>query len=565
VRPNRLELKYHLLLIVWLTLLLSACTGNAPGSEVRISIVGTNDVHGELLGGEDRGGLIAISAYVAALRAARDQDDGAVLVIDAGDMWQGTLESNLLEGAPMVAAYNAIGVTAAAIGNHEFDFGPVGDNSIPRAAGEDPRGALKQRIAEAEFPVLAANLVDATTGEPVGWENVQPSVLVDVKGIKVGIIGVTSMSTLQTTISANTVGLAVTPLVPAIVREAERLRAAGAALVIVSAHAGSRCETFDDPHDLTSCVMTGEIMRVASELPPGLVNHIMAGHVHQGIAHIVNGISVTSSYSKTRAFSRVDFTLDRHTGEVISRQVFPPQPAALTVEGLYEGKALVPDPEVVAIADMAAANAETLKNTQLGVYVDAPFELVPDVESPLANLMTEAVLDIVGGDIAIHNVVGGIRDGLPAGDLTYGAVYNMFPFDNQVEILALSGRELRRVIAAQLGKPRRRAGFAGMRVRVACDGDQMQVAMFLEDGREIGDSDQVLVVANDFLSLGGDDILTPVMPDDGFAPQPDQPLVRDVLVEWFRANSGTLDPAAFDTQATPKWILPDIMPASCRL
>lgn len=562
---NHYNLRFHLQLLCSLALLLSACTGNAPGGEVRISIVGMNDVHGELIGGEDRGGLIAISAYVEALRAAREPEDGAVLVIDAGDMWQGTLESNLLEGAPMVAAYNAIGVTAAAIGNHEFDFGPIGDNSIPRVAGEDPRGALKQRIIEADFPVLAANLVDAATGEPVDWDNVQPSVLLDVEGIKVGIIGVTSMSTLQTTISANTVGLAVTPLVPAIVREAERLRAAGAALVIVSAHAGSRCEAFDDPNDLASCVMTGEIMRVASELPPGLVNHIMAGHVHQGIAHIVNGISITSSYSKTRAFSRVDFTVDRDSGKVISRTVFPPQPATLTVEGLYEGTALTPDPDVVAIAEMAAANAQALKNTELGVYIDAPFELNTDVESPLSNLMTEAVLDMVGGDVAIHNVVGGIRDGLPAGDLTYGAVYNMFPFDNQVEILDLTGLELRRVIAHQARKPQRRAGFAGMRVRIACDEDRMQVAMLLDDGREIGDSDRVLVVANDFLSLGGDDILTPVIPDDGFEPQPDQPLVRDALVEWFRTNPGTLAPATFDTRATPKWTLPDIMPPSCQL
>jgi 5'-nucleotidase len=558
-------LTFRPLLLCSLALLLSACTGDTAGGEVRISIVGTNDVHGELLGGDDRGGLVAISAYVEALRAARAPEDGAVLVIDAGDMWQGTLESNLLEGAPMVAAYNAIGVTAAAIGNHEFDFGPVGENSIPRIDGEDPRGALKMRIAEAEFPVLAANLVDVSTGEPVDWENVYPSVLIDVQGIKVGIVGVTSTNTLQTTMAANTVGLAVTPLVPAIVGEAGRLRAAGAALVIVSAHAGSRCEAFDDPHDLSSCAMSGEIMQVAENLPPGLVDHIMAGHVHQGIAHIVNGISVTSSYSKTRAFSRVDFALDRATGKVLTRTVFPPQPATLTVEGMYEGKALTPDPDVVAIAEMAAINAEAIKNESLGVYIDAPFELIPNVESPLSNLMTEAVLETVGGDVAIHNVFGGIRDGLPAGDLTYGSVYNMFPFDNQVEVLELSGSDLRRVIAEQARQPRRRAGFAGMQVRIDCDDEQMQVDMLLDDGRAISDSDRLLVVANDFLSLGGDGILTPIIPEDGFSPQPDRPLVREVLVEWFRTNAGTLDPAEFDTRSMPKWNVPDIMPESCRL
>jgi 5'-nucleotidase len=111
-------------------------------------------VHGQLLPLRDRGGLVTISAYADALRDARVEDGGAVLVIDAGDMWQGTLDSNLVEGAAVVEAYNAIGFTAAAIGNHEFDFGPVGSKAIPQDAGDDPQGALKQRVSEANFPVL---------------------------------------------------------------------------------------------------------------------------------------------------------------------------------------------------------------------------------------------------------------------------------------------------------------------------------------------------------------------------------------------------------------------------
>ncbi|MDH3533937.1 MAG: bifunctional metallophosphatase/5'-nucleotidase, partial [Gammaproteobacteria bacterium] len=61
-----------------------------------ISVVGTNDVHGELLPAEGKGGLATLSGYVAALRDVRAAD-GGVLLVDAGDMWQGTLESNLNE------------------------------------------------------------------------------------------------------------------------------------------------------------------------------------------------------------------------------------------------------------------------------------------------------------------------------------------------------------------------------------------------------------------------------------------------------------------------------------
>ena len=69
---------------------------------VTLTILGTNDVHGELLPDELSGGLTTFSGYVSAVRAARAEDGGAVLLIDAGDMWQGTLESNLEEGAPVV-------------------------------------------------------------------------------------------------------------------------------------------------------------------------------------------------------------------------------------------------------------------------------------------------------------------------------------------------------------------------------------------------------------------------------------------------------------------------------
>ena len=136
----------------------------ASGDPVTISIIGTNDLHGGVLARNGRGGLALLGGYLHRLRETRARDGGAVLVVDAGDMFQGTLESNLSEGASVVSAYNALGYAAAAVGNHEFDFGPVGPASTPRTATDDPRGALKARAAEARFPFLAANLIDNATG-----------------------------------------------------------------------------------------------------------------------------------------------------------------------------------------------------------------------------------------------------------------------------------------------------------------------------------------------------------------------------------------------------------------
>ena len=544
-------------------LVLAGCAQVATQPDLAvITVIGTNDVHGELVQQDDRGGLTTLSGYVNAVRAARARD-GGLLLVDAGDMWQGTLESNLNEGYSVVEVYNAMGYAAAAIGNHEFDFGPLGPKSIPESDGDNPVGALQARAAKAGFPLLAANLVDASTGQRVEWDNVQPAAVVQRAGVLIGIIGVLTESTRATTIAANVRDIRITPLASAIEEQAQVLRLAGASLVVVVAHAGSRCSEFDDPFDTSSCQMGGEIMQVAQALPPGLVDHIVAGHVHQGIAHDVNGIAVTASYSNTRAFSRVDFTIDRSSGAVVERRIYPPQP--IVAGATYEGREVVPDADVLAIAERAHDMAARRRAEPLGVTMDAPVLHRTRPESPLANLFTDAMLQMNDADIAIHNVWGGIRAELPEGELTYGDVYRVFPFDNRVAIIELTGAQLRSIIAQQAHKRMRPAGFSGMRVYVSCDADEMQVSMLRPDGTEIRDDEVLRVVANDFLLLGGDSIFTSVTPEEGFAIPSSTPLVREMLAEWFRSNPGEMDPDDFVDPAERRWNLPAELPAECQL
>ncbi len=573
---------------VLLPIVVSACATitDGPGSAddiVVISIVGTNDVHGELLARPGRGGLITLSGYVAALRAIRADDGGGVLLVDAGDMWQGTLESNLSEGASIVDAYNALGYAAAAIGNHEFDFGPAGERATPNSESDDPRGALKLRATEATFPLLAANLIDTSTNQLVAWRNVRPSTMTEVAGVKIGIIGVMTINALQTTIAANTRNLRVAPLVQAITREAQLLRSDGATLIIVVSHAGGRCEEFRDPHDLSSCDLSREIMQVAYDLPAGLVDHIVAGHVHRGIAHIVNGISITSSYSRMRAFSRVDFVLDRETRAMRNRIVFPPQPACGFIDrktrqctwiddgsgrvtaARYEGQRIVPTAPIVAIADRAAAQSRELKMQTLGVYLETPITLEGKHRSPLGHLVTDAMLDSSDADVAIYNVTGGIRGILPQGELTFGSLFNALPFDNRLVVLEMTGGALRQIIAHQVGNVSRRAAFAGMRVFVTCDNDKMNIAMSLPGGREIQDSDSVRVVVNDYLVLGGDNILTPAMPDGGFQFTGELAMVRDAVGGWLSKRGGRLYADQFLDTDNPRWNLPDHDSPNCSL
>jgi len=552
-------------MIRYLTLLLSACllVSCSPPSEIVITVIGTTDVHGALLPNDDGGGLVTVSGYVNAVREARREDGGAVLLIDAGDMWQGTLESNLSEGAALVEAYNSLGYTAAALGNHEFDFGPTGPSPIPKSATDDPRGALKQRATEANFPFLAANLIDQLTGEPVRWPNTQPTAVIDVKGIKVGIIGVMTQNALTTTLAANTAGLSIAPLAATIEKEARALRNSGATVIIVTAHAGGFCSELDDPADTSSCDLTGEIFTVANSLPRGLVDHIFAGHTHAGIAHIVNEISVSQAYSRARAFSRVDLIVDNSTGMRTGRRLFPPTQAIEVSQ--YEGHAFVPDRDIEVIANQAAARADDLRNEKIGIHLDTPFVLTRSPESPLGNLYTDGLLASADADISMHTTNTSIRANLPAGDLTFGSMYEMSPFDNQLTVVELSGAELRQVIAEQAHRGRVRVGISGMRVYLECADSNLSVTMRLTSGLVIDDSDNVVIAVVNYLALGGDRVFTSVMPEGGYELQLDAPLARDALVDWLKLRGGSISESDFSSDDNPKWNLPDKLDSECRL
>ncbi len=567
---------------------LAGCAGQndltEPESDlVTITVIGTNDVHGQLAEGNFRGGLTTLSGYVQNLRDARASDGGAVLVIDAGDMWQGTLESNLNEGAAIVQAYNALGYTAATIGNHEFDFGPVGERSIPGDDDDDPRGVLKARTSEANFPMLAANIVVAATGEYPEWPNVSPSVLLNVEGIDVGIIGIITENALATTISGNVFDLEILPLADTIEKEATQLRHEGADLVIVTAHAGTRCSEHDDPLDISSCNLRGEIVQVANALPIGLVDHIVAGHVHEGVSHEFNGIAVTSSYAVTAAFGRVDFVIDRASGDVIERTIYPPQlncprireatgdciwlsPGdGPTIAANYAGKPIQPMPSVVAVATAAIEAAARSKNESLNVTLTETFTTEGNPESALANLFLTALLEESDVDVVVHNVSGGIRSALPAGELTFGTVYQMFPFDNRITLHEFSGAQLRKIFAAQATNGQRRAGFAGVYAAIDCVNDEVTVELTRLDGSEILDDDSLTVLANDFLATAGDGILFPVTPPGGGDFTEDPRLTRDALVSWFLKQGDTLSPDDFLGRELQEWRMPEREEPGCRL
>jgi len=532
----------------------------ASPEAVTLSIVGTTDLHGRVFATNGRGGLALLGGYLRNLREARAADGGAVLLLDAGDTFQGGITSNISEGALVIDAYNAMGYDALAVGNHDFDYGALDSATGPDA--EDMRGALKAAAARARFPFLAANVIDDATGQPVSWPNVRPSSLVETAGVQVGIVGVMTHGGLRQTIRAHVQGLSTIPLLPAVKTEARRLKASGADVVLVLSHEGGWCERFDDPLDLSSCGHDSAIFRLARELPPGLVDGIIAGHTHAGVAHEVNGIPILQAFQRGTAFARLDLSVRPGTG-VIESRIFAPQGVCTVVDdqgvcaavgdtpSSYEGSPVEPDPGVVAAMQPQLERVEAWRAEPLGVLLATPLDRRSDgLESPLGNLFAEALLAAVpDADVAIGLGVrrGGLRTGLPAGPLTRGPLYDAFAFDNRVITLSLTARELAALLsryAAQSwsGIP----SVAGMLVRVTCGPEGADIDLARVSGERIEPDERLTVAATDFFGrrVGVGTLSGPA------ESLPSAPLVRDAAASWLRARGAPLHADEF---SAPRW------------
>jgi 2',3'-cyclic-nucleotide 2'-phosphodiesterase (5'-nucleotidase family) len=537
---------------------------------VTLSIVGTNDLHGAI----ER--LPLLGGFVANLRAARAADGGGVLLVDGGDMFQGTLESNLAEGADVVRAYNALGYAAVAVGNHEFDYGPVGPAVTARGPQDDPRGALKARASEAKFPFVVANIFDVATGARVAWPNMPASTLVEVAGIKVGIIGASTESTPYTTMPANFVGLKMAPTAAALIEQAQALRAQGAQVIVATMHIGSKCTDFASADDASSCDRKEEIFQLIAALPPGTVDVMVGGHTHAGIAHRIDGIAVIESFSSGRAFGRVDLQVGPD-GKIVGVHVDPPHrmcaldgdgnpvPVAACAPGDYEGKPVTPDPAVQRIADEAMARAGERRHEKLGVTLSQTVKRAHLVESAEGNWFCDLMLAArPDAQVALTNG-GGLRADLPAGELTYGQLFEGLPFDNRFAIVELTGAQLRSLVSGNLTHGGAFLSWAGLTAQARCAAGKLDLQIRVA-GKPLDDRARYKLATSDFLASGGDGVIGRLKLPDGKITVTDviiREAVADVLRRWKGTPRAAVDVAKLLDAARPRLAYPGQRPLRC--
>lgn len=509
-----------------------ACAGRGlpASSEPRcLSIVGNSDLHGALEPTTLRvgnatlrsGGLLALGAYVEVFRSEYGE---RLLLLDAGDLYQGTLASNLSYGEAVIAAYNALGFDAAAIGNHEFDFGGG-------ATSTDLLAVVKERARQALFPFLSVNTHSRQSGTLVAWDNVRPSVLLTRGGIRVGIIGAITAQAAKVTMPTNVVALEFPEPAPLIVAEAQKLRAEGAELVVLTAHIGGRCKSLADPKDLQSCEQDSELFVLLNALPPGTIDVALGGHSHAYVGHWVNGVATIQAGSRGRQLAWADVCVDGKGAFDRARTVIH-RPVDMCLDEWAEGgcrsKKAPGKTRPAQFLGKPLAIPEALSQTlqpfqervaqmaQQPIGVRLPVHLVRDAQGPqdLGGAIAQSMAIAAEAHFGIQNR-GGVRADLPLGDITYGQVFEVLPFDNRVTRIRLTGAQVQRfaehLIYRRQGSPPYVYGL-----KINRDGSGAW-RVLLSNDQPLDPELPYLLATSDFLAHGGeglDEVLSAVAEED---------------------------------------------------
>lgn len=485
-----------------------ACTATPEVGGARplhLVVLHTNDVHGQVLPRAatwlDRdepplvGGLARVGAYVNRVRAEVAEEGGALLVVDAGDWFQGTPEGLIGDGLPFLEAMARIGYDGMCVGNHEFDHGTR---------------VLAAHLAEARPPALLANVADAS-GRTV--RGARRFAVVVRGGLRIALVGLLTTVTPEIT-HASTRALTFTD--PA------------AALTDVQAELAGEVDWF---LPLTHLGVDGD--RALARAHPEL-DLIVGGHSHTYLAEGVRegGTLIVQTGSKASGVGRVDLWFDPVTNEVLRAE-------ARVVDLLEAPAPPWADAELEAACDSLVARSAALMDEVVG-QLAAPLTRTRDPigESTAGNLITDAMRARASADVALQNR-GGIRADVPAGPVTRRALFEILPFGNHLVTLDLSGAELAATLRKSFDGGHSGLDLSGASVEVRGEGSGLVVARIFVDGRPLDERARYRVVTNSFMAGGGDgyELLA------GVAEREVDPiLLREMLEEIFR-EQGTVTPA----------------------
>lgn len=451
---------------------------------IQVQLLGINDLHGQInvtlqVGGKPTGRVDYLAAYLK----QREAENKNTLLVQAGDMVGASPPvSALLQDEPTINILNKLGFDIGTVGNHEFDEGL---NELLRLINGGTHKATGN-FAGSNFPWIVANVVNDNTGETI----LPPHHVIKVNGMPIGFIGVVTTETPTIVVPSGVEGLKFINEVEAINRSVAELKKQGVKSIVVLAHnPGITGVNGENP--------TGMIVEIANQVDDE-VDIIFGGHNHAYMNAIIDTKLVVQSYSYGTAFSDVDLEIDPKTKDIVTKR-------AEIVTTFQDG--IVPDLEIAKMVANYEARIEPIVNRVVGsTSVDLTAMRNDNGESILGDFIADAQRIAMGTDFAFMNP-GGIRADINEGDITWGEVYTVQPFNNDLVKMTLTGKQIRDLLNLQWGPSKTTmlqiSGFSYTWDENEPAGQKV-VNILLPDGSPLDPNKAYSVTANIFLSEGGD-------------------------------------------------------------
>lgn len=452
--------------VLLVTFALASCSllspvQQTPQGPLEIKLIAFNDFHGNLKTPATRvpvpdasqpngyrlepaGGIEQFSALIKSLRQRNPNN----AVITAGDLVGATpLLSALFQDEPTIEAMNLIGIDFHAVGNHEFDYGikhlkrlQAGGCATNAKTGQaDCAG--REPYKGANFPFLAANVVETGTGKTI----FPPYGIKEFEGIKVAFIGMTLQGTPAIVRPGGTAGLEFKDEVATANALIPELKRQGVANVVLLLHEGGvQSGGINDCSDFS-----GKLKDMVERLDPA-IQIVATAHTHRYYICEFGGKLVTSAGSYGTLLTEIDVTIDRSTQKIVRKRA----------KNIVVDPRGAKDPLLTAHVAKYAALSEPLENRVVArVQVEINQAANAAGESTLGNLIADAHLFATnspekGGAVLAFNNPGSLRAPiLPGADgaVTYGALFRVQPFQNDLIVMTLTGKQLKDLLEQQFG------------------------------------------------------------------------------------------------------------------
>ena len=498
--------------------LASAAAAVEPDT-VCISILHTTDLHGHILptidydGTADRGGL---ARCVTQIRRWRRQNPNSIL-IDIGDVYQGTDVSLRNKGELMIDLFNHLKYDAWVIGNHEFDWGiePF-TNALERSA----------------MPVLAANTT--LDGKPAGlssdsqhpFAKIQPFIVREIAGIKVAIIGITTPGMSFWLPREFTVGIEFQHPVESVRRAIAKAKSEGADAIVLTGHMGLKPRTGGDDFANTVTTLTSEFPDVAA---------FIAGHTHQAVpSRLTNRVLFTQADHFGIHVGRVDLLFDRHSKKLLRREAI-----CELMDSEVDPDQVVLSRAASQLAESEAALAQPIGEVTETLHARGRRGQPSQIEKLIGAAITETLAE---RSIMVDAVLHGVFDQnakLAAGRVTVNDVWNIIPYENLIVTATLSPDEIKSVMEEMYASHEPRS-LLGIAVKMEGGGPDRRVAfMTFPNGRALERDKKYLIAVNSFDARSGGHHFMKLraLLDRAEANRVLHPVqTRDALIEYFRRH-----------------------------